>query len=118
MSALVADPAAPGLAAEDPILGDEGEYPSDVELARIEAWFLTDFRGLTELLAYMRARWRWPDYWRQRGRFHHVSTGGWSGHEDMFVSLSNNFVAWHLVFVCERRGGHYILEDRNLRPAR
>jgi hypothetical protein len=104
-------------AAEDPVNG-LGEYPSDVELMRIEHWPAE--ADWDALMAYLQVRWRWPDYfvvWGTRRRDcktctlkrrYSVSTGGWSGHESMLASLESNVDHfWLFCWYSSRRGGHY-----------
>lgn len=44
-----------------------------------------------------------------------VSTGGWSGNEDVIGALSQNFLFWSQCFVQRNVGGHFIFEvlERN-----
>ena len=42
----------------------------------------------------------------------HVSTGGWSGHEDVISALRDNLMFWMLSWVSSTRGGHYVFETR------
>lgn len=101
---------------DDPILGD-GDYPGDIELARIEHWPHDDLRGLFE---YIAERWKYPEYWHQI--FDHekgvsritCSTGGWSGNESLISALQSNLMAWMLAWSELKRGGHYKFEVRNV----
>lgn len=87
----------------------ESEYPGDEELRSIREW---DWNDISGLLAYMRERWRWADdgYWRREGSDLYLSTGGWSGNEDLIFALKDNPLVWSLIWKQSTRGGHYILD--------
>jgi len=36
-----------------------------------------------------------------------LSTGGWSGNEDIIRALKKNFIFWSMYWQMNRRGGHY-----------
>ena len=102
----------PGL---DPICGDEG-YPTEIELQRIKHWNDDDklTRGsLIGLMEYTRARWKYADmgYWQQEldkdgTVFYSISTGGWSGNEELMAAIHESMV-WFICFESHFRGGHY-----------
>ena len=84
-------------------------YPTSYELKRIEKWPHTE--GFKELLEYVKSIWWEPGWgWKQSGRKYWISTGGWSGNEELIGAMHNNFIFWSQCFVQHRRGGHYILE--------
>jgi putative alpha-1,2-mannosidase len=91
--------------AQDPIRGNDG-YPHEIELRRVRAWAYDDPAGL---FAYLRRRWQYADsgYWAQRGSTFQISTGGWSGNEDLIGAMSDNHMFWSLCWVSSKRGGHY-----------
>ena len=92
------------------------DYPTDADLARIEAWPATDLRGLFD---FVRELWSYPDFWGEIGApagcipatriDTHItcSTGGWSGNESLIDALQSNLAAWLLTWYSSRRGGHY-----------
>lgn len=94
---------------------DPDGYPDDEELSHIRHWPLGEWQVLLE---FVRDRWRYADmgYWREkvRGdrRIYEVSTGGWSGNEDLIKALLDHEVFWPLCWVQSRRGGHYLFEIR------
>lgn len=84
-------------------------YPSEGDLARIRAWPHSDMRGL---LAFVHSLWCWPDWgWDEsedEGRtLYTISTGGWSGNEDLIEALESNHPFWMMCWLSSRRGGHY-----------
>lgn len=112
---LAAKLAKPSVA--DPVLGDH-PYPSEVELARIRHWPVPG--DLRALFAYIKERWSPEDYgwWEGRSRSergvwrYQVSTGGWSGNEDLLMALQANHMAWTWTWISSRVGGHYVFEVR------
>ena len=92
---------------------DEHGYPDEVELARIKAWPYTDLLGLME---FVRARWMYASdaentgYFSARGRRYKLSTGGWSGNEDLWGALMGNLMFVALCWQSSRRGGHHIIQ--------
>ena len=68
-------------------------------------------KAVKELLEYVKSIWWEPGWgWKQSGRKYWISTGGWSGNEELIGAMHNNFIFWSQCFVQHRRGGHYILE--------
>ena len=88
------------------------DYPSDADLARIEAWPVDDLRGLFD---FIEERWAYPEYWDDKpsppfadeAAIIKCSTGGWSGNESLIGALQANRAAWFLTWYSSRRGGHY-----------
>lgn len=108
---------------DDPLLGDDG-YPSEIELQRIATWFdnlMPHTDWWSEMLAladYVKARWQYADmgYWqeiddRDGARFLRISTGGWSGNEDLVGHLMDTPFGM-ISFESESRGGHYLFKVR------
>lgn len=86
---------------------DSDGYPEDDELARLREWPLDDPEGW---LDYAGELWHYPaPYWHKQGRVYYISTGGWSGNEDVLQAMVSNPL-WSLCFVAQLRGGHYVLE--------
>jgi hypothetical protein len=88
---------------------DASGYPTDPTIAAIERWDASDLDGL---LAYLK------EAWHDHGRIHEenglvtMSTGGWSGNEEIADALSNNQVFWALCWESSRRGGHSVFRFR------
>ena len=70
------------------------------EVAPLRAWF-----------EFARSLWEYlPEYWPESepgAVFVKVSTGGWSGNEDIIAAMQKNYIFWGRIFFCMRRGGHY-----------
>lgn len=83
------------------------DYPTEDELKTIREWPYNDYHGL---MAYIREHWEYADcgYWKQRGDVYRISTGGWSGNEDIIRAMAENCIWWALHWAQERRGGHYM----------
>ena len=85
------------------------EYPTDEELKRIKEW---DGHH-QELMGYVKSLWKYADWehlkaWSQDGHTYEISTGGWSGNENIIEVLESNFVFWTMSWIQSRVGGHYI----------
>jgi hypothetical protein len=92
---------------------DEDGYPTAVALEKIRAWEISGPESVDALWAFVRSLWYYPDYFSPRGNgYWDVSTGGWSGNEDVIVALSENFMFWSLCWYSGRRGGHYVFHIR------
>lgn len=90
---------------------DDG-YPTEEALERIKTWPWADCTGLMDFIGSL---WSYPDRWvksaGRRGRpLYTVSTGGWSGNESLIEALQANAMAWRLLWLSCRRGGHYEFE--------
>ena len=102
------------------IVFDEGSYPTEEALRTIREW--PPERTYGRLLDAIGQCWRWPAYFRKSPRRRHVngvsrrrwrvSTGGWSGHEDVIGALMDNRLFWAICWVSSERGGHYVFETR------
>jgi len=97
---------------------DRDGYPTDDELRKIKEWdSLEDPFGLIDFLEGV---WYWSDcciheeegedeFSKKRLLKLHLSTGGWSGNEQIIGTLQSNFF-WSFFWVSSRRGGHYEFE--------
>lgn len=92
-----------------------GEYPTDEEIARVKSWEFKRRGAFGEFMEYVRSignYWTWPDPfgWNQEGRVYHISTGGWSGNEEILGAMQENWIFWAVCWQEHRRGGHYKFE--------
>lgn len=91
----------------EPTALDQDGCPTDETLERIKQWSPSDPVGLFEFV---------EQCWSKAGRFVfadntvQMSTGGWSGNEDVIDALQRNCVAWSLCWVMSRAGGGYEFE--------
>lgn len=83
-------------------------YPDDAELQALQSWDIVDFRGLADFLI---ERWIYPNYisLNKKGDTLTVSTGGWSGHEELIDAINPLWYGCH--FYSLKRGGHYKFKD-------
>jgi hypothetical protein len=104
---------------------DAHGYPTEKDVAQIRAWSPSHtnpppFREVHEALLQIRELWTYPDYWtvseavdEERQNLpvwkHAISTGGWSGNEDIVEALQSNIMLWGAWFYSHKRGGHYVL---------
>lgn len=84
---------------------DATGYPSQETIERIEQWPHDDHAGLME---FVREAWYYPDRFGSRGRTYRLSTGGWSGNEEIILALQQNVMFWSMCWQSSRRGGHYV----------
>lgn len=83
---------------------DDDGYPEEFELKQVVEWPWQDIPGL---LAFVQERWTYQDRWTEEGDVLRVSTGGWSGNEDLMSAMMQNRMFHALCWVSSRRGGHY-----------
>lgn len=102
-----AAPAAAGMQFPEPqSLLDKDGYPSMLSLRRIQRFSLVAY-PLPAFLALVRANW-WMDCgWEHRGKTLWMSTGGWSGNEDVIDAMDRNLLFWPLSFDTHWTGGHF-----------
>jgi len=81
------------------------EYPTRNQLAQIKDW-QGDY---VELMEFIRPIWMFEDigYFKSRGRTYWLSTGGWSGNEEIISYLKRNTLFWMMCWQKSVRGGHY-----------
>ena len=86
-------------------LDDDG-YPTEETLAEIREWKAGDGWGLLEAVADI---WFWPTYAdiNRQSKKAELSTGGWSGNEDVISAMQDNISWWTLHWYSIVRGGHY-----------
>lgn len=102
-----------------------GSYPTRGELKRVRKWPHTDPDGW---FVYIRSIGEyWPSSWgwiEEEGDDNgkpvkelHISTGGWSGNEEILDAMQRNYILWSLTWHNHQRGGHYIFRPRDADPA-
>lgn len=92
----------------EPIFDTSG-YPTEESLRAIATWNFRQ-RPYEEFLSYTKALWTYPDRWEQTEKQLRLSTGGWSGNEELLGAMEQNFVFWAMCWEQSRRGGHYIFD--------
>jgi hypothetical protein len=94
-------------------LDDDG-YPTEEALEKIKTWSYHDFLNL---MIYIESLWYFPDYFNQgeilddfntRVIEYRLSTGGWSGNEDIIRALEANTQVQSCFWWSSRRGGHHV----------
>lgn len=92
-------------------------YPTDADLERIAQWSYDD---AVSWFAFIKSLW-WPAGWgwdeedtlerqhQSQRKVHHynLSTGGWSGNEELIDAMKRNYTLWAMTWRCSRRGGHF-----------
>jgi hypothetical protein len=90
----------------------DGEYPTELALHIIRVWPATDYKNLFAFIEeiWWMGAWGWHDI-SDTGLDHiHISTGGWSGNEEIIRAMRDNQMFWSLHWYQIRRGGHYQFE--------
>lgn len=94
-------------------LDDDG-YPTDEALLKIREWPDSDFHGLMD---YVKSLWYFQEYFcvgealdigNEKVTEYRLSTGGWSGNEDIIGAIHTNTMVQALYWWSSRRGGHYV----------
>lgn len=96
---------------------DEDGYPTRETLLKIEEWSGSpqELMKFVEDIWWMNsALWKvadTPHRWREGStvKTYTVSTGGWSGNEDIIRAMERSSL-WSWIWYQSRRGGHYIFE--------
>ncbi len=94
---------------------DQDGYPTGEELTRIQTW--TPFMDYVGLMAFVKSIWWCADWgWHESpyidgaetGTEYRISTGGWSGNEEIIRELKGKPTGfWSTCWQQTRRGGHY-----------
>ena len=88
-------------------------YPTETELKLIREWDYKDPHGWLDFIktCWWSADWGWREQeYRDAGekwRRCLVSTGGWSGNEEIVEAMRGNLFLWHLTWEEHRKGGHF-----------
>lgn len=105
----------------DEDLLDEYGYPTEAALDLITKWNWEDEKGYFEFIKsiWWMPGWGWSEgvepkeYYENVNVYrYYISTGGWSGNEDIIRAMQNNILMWAVTWVQSKRGGHYIFELR------
>lgn len=89
---------------------DDDGYPTDGALETIKNFQINGDEDCEKLLQMASKVWLHPGYFTkdESTKCWFVSTGGWSGNEDVIRALVKNRVFWALYWKQTRAGGHYI----------
>lgn len=83
---------------------DDG-YPTKEELSRVLKWNEADPAGW---LRYIASIWHFNERGvTVNGAKYHLSTGGWSGNEEIIETMQKSWLWWR-TWESTRRGGHYL----------
>jgi hypothetical protein len=98
-------------------------YPTASELRRIKTWPIKTDEDVEALMTFVETIWHFADWgWRRASRRrrqykqgslrrrYSLSTGGWSGNEDIITALQANWMFWIMAWESSRRGGHYVFQ--------
>ena len=98
---------------------DDDGYPTEEMLEKIEKWGAGE-GSYNDLMRFIKPHWKYSfeGYWSENeyeddGTEYSISTGGWSGNEDIIRALQSNWMFWSLYWMQSRRGGHYIFKVKD-----
>lgn len=98
---------------------DEDECPKEEFLDKLRNWSYKE--GFKKLLDLVVENWWYQesvaidneeDYFNRQVFVYHMSTGGWSGSEEIIRALVENKGFWTSCWHQSTRGGHYIFKVR------
>jgi hypothetical protein len=99
---------------------DEEGYPTTEFLSWLRDLSIDNVMHPHRVLDTIKSAWEYADWgWRKEEAVddfkkpvirYHVSTGGWSGNEEIINALRLNPCFWPLYWHSARRGGHYVFE--------
>jgi len=94
---------------------DDSGYPTEECLDKIKNWKI-DNNNLRDIMEFIKPVWKYADcgYWMEENGKYLISTGGWSGNEEIIDYMHQNFLLWMLYWEQSRRGGHYIFSKRSI----
>jgi len=70
-----------------------------------------------DMMEFVRSRWWLPEWgFRRTKKSYYLSTGGWSGNEQLISALMDNRIFWARHWMSVRAGGHYVF--RGIRKTR
>jgi hypothetical protein len=92
---------------------DADGWPTEAALQRIMDWPTDDLHNMFKFIhdIWWAPEWGWEEETTERYRAYHISTGGWSGNEDIIDVLHRKPKFWSLSLSAYRRGGHYTFDD-------
>lgn len=99
-------------------MSDKDGYPTATELDDIRRWPVNDLVGWFKFIKAagnywnLSKPWGWAEHDGEDGldkpaHVYEISTGGWSGNEEIIAAMRDNIACWHSTWEATRRGGHY-----------
>lgn len=97
---------------------DADGYPTKEELETIEKWDCLDLPGWFAFIksVWWMAEWGWHEADEANkltlttDRVFSISTGGWSGNEEIIEAMKKNRFAWYFSWWSSMRGGHFVFK--------
>jgi hypothetical protein len=84
-------------------------YPTEECLNKIKDWKFEKDNDFRDFMEFIKSVWRYADfgYWTKENGKYSISTGGWSGNEDIIRAMKSNALFWAFYWESSERGGHY-----------
>lgn len=82
-------------------------YPEEEQLEKVKNWEVKNIEDFHAFMGYINEIVDWYIFTRKHDVLYSLSTGGWSGNEDVIGSMLENRMFWLMYWESSRRGGHY-----------
>jgi len=93
---------------------DGDGYPTQKALLEVSRYNCLE-EGIKGYLDLIKNLWSYPDRFVLKDNILYLSTGGWSGNEDVISTMKNNFF-WFLCHIKWKKGGHYWFDIKCFNP--
>jgi hypothetical protein len=87
---------------------DEYEYPKQEILDCIANYQIKDIEDYHMFMELIKSVWYCPEYFSKKDDDYYLSTGGWSGNEEIIAYMKMNHIFWMFYWEQSNRGGHHI----------
>lgn len=87
---------------------DSAGYPTSEALEKVRSWDVGGTSDCADLLKFVGQLWYYPNYFEEKDGVYQISTGGWSGNEDVIGAMYTNVIFNTFCWRAHWRGGHYI----------
>jgi hypothetical protein len=90
-------------------------YPTESELEQIKNFDVRNIEDYRSFMELIESLWQYADigYFTRNGDTYELSTGGWSGNEDIMGAMMENSFFWLFYWDKSERGGHYVFSPLN-----
>lgn len=88
------------------------DYPDSDDLRKIETWEIKSYAECHSLMDFVFSIWSYPDRCQKLTiNQYKLSTGGWSGNEEIISSMRSNLIFWGMFWQSSNRAGGHIFGE-------